>query len=336
MKKSKLFLALAALMFAACPTGNDDDGGGGPTTPPDTVLPTPNSASQVSITGNTAYYYGSSYDSYKGVFIEGRTVTLSPFYIAKYETTYELWYEVYQWATDASRGADIYAFANPGREGHDGVDGAEPTEAKNEPVTNISWRDAVVWCNAYSEKSGKEPVYYTDTGYATVLRISTNDSGTDTAADKAVMKPDAKGWRLPTEAEWEYAARGGGTPSPTAPFTDKWAGTYEYGLMPYFAWYGSGTQTVGTMRPNGLGLFDMSGNVLEWCWDRFITTVSPGSETDPTGPSDTSQFGRVIRGGSWKSYGTHLFAVTYRMYRAPEGDSYYEPNDLGFRVVARP
>ncbi|MDR0997969.1 MAG: formylglycine-generating enzyme family protein, partial [Treponema sp.] len=165
MKKSSLFLtlALAALMFAACPTGDDDDGGG-PVTPPNTVLVTP-----VAVTGNSAYYYSFSQDYYKGVFIENRTVTLSPFYLAKYETTYELWYEVYQWATTSGG----YTFANPGQEGHNGTAGAAPTEAgKTEPVTTISWRDAVVWCNAYSEKSGKEPVYYTDSGYTTVLRVS--------------------------------------------------------------------------------------------------------------------------------------------------------------------
>jgi uncharacterized repeat protein (TIGR02543 family) len=102
------------------------------------------------VTGDAAYDgpYGS------GAFPPGRTVTLlNAFKMAKYETTYELWHEVYQWA--AGNG---YAFANAGREGNDGTGGAAPTAAKTEPVTYINWRDAIVWCNAYSEMDGKAPV----------------------------------------------------------------------------------------------------------------------------------------------------------------------------------
>jgi hypothetical protein len=81
MKKNRIFLALAA-MFAACPSPTGDNGGDSP----------------VTITGSTAYYYdpGTTNEQEKGVFVEGRTVTLSPFWIAEHETTYELWYEVYQ------------------------------------------------------------------------------------------------------------------------------------------------------------------------------------------------------------------------------------------------
>jgi formylglycine-generating enzyme required for sulfatase activity len=273
------------------------------------------------IIGNSAYY-SSSEDFNKGVFIEGRTVTLSPFSIAKYETTYELWYEVRQWAI-----VNGYAIAHPGREGKDGIDEALPTTAKTEPVTYISWRDAVVWCNAYSEMSGKEPVYYMDAAYTTVLKTS------DSTADSAKMKPWAGGYRLPTEAEWEYAARGGGTPSPTGPFAYRWAGTDTESSLGDYAWYdsnsGNATHPVGTKLANNAGLYDMSGNVYEWCWDSS-GAVGTGPETDPAGSASGTD--RVVRGGSWNRHPAAC-AVADRFNMDPPG---YQGDHFGFRVASRP
>jgi uncharacterized repeat protein (TIGR02543 family) len=284
-----------------------------------------------SIDGNAAYYYENS-TYYRGVFIAGRTVTLSAYKIAKYETTYELWYEVKQWA-----GNNGYTFANPGREGYDGTIGAAPTTgAKNEPVTYINWRDAVVWCNAYSEMTGKDPVYYANDN-TTVLRASANTSGTDTLADGAVMKAGANGYRLPTEAEWEYAARGGGPASTSGVFAYKWAGTNEESALGNYAWYrvnssslGSshadyGTHTVGTKAANGAQLYDMSGNVEEWCWD-WYGSVGTGTAANPGGPATGTT--RVLRGGGWDSAASNC-AVASRYYCPPN----YWNGYVGFRVV---
>jgi uncharacterized repeat protein (TIGR02543 family) len=260
--------------------------------------------------------------AYSTLFPVGRNVTLSDFSIAKYETTYELWYEVYDWAI-----GEGYTIANAGREGYYGTDGDEPTSgAKTEPVTYISWRDAVVWCNAYSEMSGKEPVYYTDDFHTVVLKSTSS-------ADSAKMKTAANGYRLPTEAEWEYAARGGGTPNPdpSSYFMYTYAGSNTVGDV---AWYSGNsswsTHPVGdlALAANSAGLYDMSGNVWEWCWDRNGSVVG-GEVKDPVGPDAGAT--RVIRGGSWSAYASSC-AVAYRTVSNPDNWD----GDLGFRVVARP
>jgi len=196
------------------------------------------------------------------------------------------------------------------------VMGTSPSSFKNCgdncPVENVSWFDAVEFCNRLSSREGLEQCY----------RIN----GT-TVVSKG---PSCGGYRLPTEAEWEYAARAGTT---TALYTGGLTirGDNNGPELDPIAWYGGnsgvsysggydcsgwsakqysssscGTHPVGGKRPNQWGLYDMLGNVLEWC-DDWKDNYSGGSVTDPTGPSSGAR--RVIRGGSWRSNAGYVRAA---------------------------
>jgi formylglycine-generating enzyme required for sulfatase activity len=139
---------------------------------------------------------------------------------------------------------------------------------------------------------------------------------------------NANGYRLPTEAEWEYAARGGD--NTVAAYT--YAGTSAESQLGEYAWYDDNSSDkihpVGTKKSNAFGLYDMSGNVWEWCWNWHTSSYVTGTEgdSDPTGASSGSY--RVYRGGSWCGNSDYC-AVSYRISYFPDYRYYY----LGFRVV---
>jgi formylglycine-generating enzyme required for sulfatase activity len=214
-------------------------------------------------------------------------VTVSAFYMDVNLVSYSQWQGVYNWAT--SHG---YGFVNAGA-----------GKATNHPVQTVDWYDVVKWCNARSQQAGLTPVYYTDAG---LTQVYTNGEVT------VYVNWTAKGYRLPTEAEWERAARGGlcgqrfpwgNTISESQANYKGDTNSYSYDLGPngYNTNYATGvlpyTSPVGSFASNGYGLNDMAGNVRAWCWDWYGTPYGQPTTNNPTGPGTESR--RVQRGGNW-------------------------------------
>jgi formylglycine-generating enzyme len=242
----------------------------------------------------------------------GKDVTVSDFFISRYPVTQKEWTEVMG--------------SNPSKFAGDRL-----------PVEMVTWYDCIEYCNRRSLKEGLQPYYNVDK-----VRRDPNNRPDPQFGDLDPVKwtvttnPGANGYRLPTEAEWEYAA-GGGQLSQSYTYSGSneidevawyWRNSGDQELSGFWSWPAlqqnhNRTQPVGSKKPNELGLYDMSGNVREWCWDWYGDLKT--NTKDPQGSE--SGYRRVWRGGGWM--GADFCAETsFRGSLAANGAG----PDQGFRV----
>jgi formylglycine-generating enzyme required for sulfatase activity len=235
-------------------------------------------------------------------------VTLTGFYMGKYQVT--------QAQYEAVMGTNPSYFKTPV---------SPETSTANRPVETVSWYDALVFCNKLSLQEGLSPAYSisgsTDPTVWGAVPTVTNS----TWAAVTVVSGSA-GYRLPTEAQWEYACRAGTTTAFNTGATI--SGNIEGTISDNIGWYlsnsGNRTHTVGEKPLNAWGLYDMHGNVEELCWD-WYGTYANGAQTDPSGAvSGTS---RVQRGGGWGSGGKDLRSAVRSNNYPHRGNS-----GVGFRL----
>ncbi len=243
------------------------------------------------------------------------SVTVNAFYMGKNEVTKALWDEVRTWAT-ANGYTDLATGAG---------------KAADHPVHTVSWWDVIKWCNARSQKEGLTPCY---TVSGSVMKTGTTNP---------TVNWGANGYRLPTEAEWEKAARGGvsGKRFPWGTDTISHSQANYYGSSSYsydssgsednyHPIYNEGTapysSPVGSFAANGYGLNDMVGNVFEWCWDGYEASTYVNGSTNPRGSASGSD--RVLRGGGWGDDAISCRAAS-RDYSNPTLRNF----SIGFRIA---
>lgn len=252
-----------------------------------------------------------------------RTVSLSAYLIGETEVTQDLWQTV-------TGNNPSYLNGDPNDIDKQPASG-EVQEKR--PVDSVSWYACIAFCNKLSKACNLVPCYTVSGVNFDTLTFDTIPTSRNSDWDDAVCDWSKNGFRLPTEAEWEWAAMGG--------TSDKWAGTDIKEELKDYAWYGKEydiTHEVKKKKANGYGLYDMCGNVEEWCWDWHTgNLITPAGGQDPTGGGPGFFHFRILRGGSYKYiFGDAAADCTRARRRSADPSSTSLNHTSGLRLVCRP